>query len=113
MLEGLAVWALFIYLLRMIGMPWNKFTQSFKNVYCKIEPEDDEEPEFRGEDYYSGLIEWLISKYKMECAFLGYIKLTAKDYAFQILETVEEFKQEISDNNYKTVVDLLQKIHNL
>ncbi|OAN11205.1 multidrug transporter [Photobacterium jeanii] len=29
MLEGLAVWALFIYLLRMVGMPWNKFTKSF------------------------------------------------------------------------------------
>ncbi|WP_273860235.1 HlyD family secretion protein [Photobacterium sp. GSS17] len=29
MLEGLAVWALFIYLLRMVGMPWNKYTQSF------------------------------------------------------------------------------------
>jgi hypothetical protein len=40
-------------------------------------------------------------------------KDTAKDYVFQILETVEEFKQEISDNNYKTVVDLLKKIHNL
>lgn len=29
MLEGLAVWALFIYLLRLVGMPWNKFTQGF------------------------------------------------------------------------------------
>lgn len=29
MLEGLAVWALFIYLLRMIGMPWNKGTKAF------------------------------------------------------------------------------------
>lgn len=29
MLEGLAVWSLFIYLLRMVGMPWNKFTKSF------------------------------------------------------------------------------------
>ncbi|KLN65117.1 HlyD family secretion protein [Vibrio sp. VPAP30] len=29
MLEGLAVWALFIYLLRLIGMPWNKATKSF------------------------------------------------------------------------------------
>ncbi|USD39041.1 MULTISPECIES: HlyD family secretion protein [Ferrimonas] len=29
MLEGLAVWALFIYLLRMIGMPWNTYTKSF------------------------------------------------------------------------------------
>ncbi|WP_299017976.1 HlyD family secretion protein [uncultured Photobacterium sp.] len=29
MLEGLAVWTLFIYLLRMVGMPWNKFTQGF------------------------------------------------------------------------------------
>lgn len=29
MLEGLAVWALFIYLLRLIGMPWNKGTKSF------------------------------------------------------------------------------------
>lgn len=29
MLEGLAVWALFIYLLRLIGMPWNKGTQTF------------------------------------------------------------------------------------
>ncbi len=30
MLEGLAVWALFIYLLRLVGMPWNKFTQGFR-----------------------------------------------------------------------------------
>ncbi|MDF2155352.1 biotin/lipoyl-binding protein [Vibrio sp. CAU 1672] len=29
MLEGLAVWALFIYLLRLVGMPWNKVTKSF------------------------------------------------------------------------------------
>lgn len=32
MLEGLAVWALFIYLLRMVGMPWNKFTQGFSYI---------------------------------------------------------------------------------
>ncbi|MGF1771403.1 biotin/lipoyl-binding protein [Vibrio wakamikoensis] len=29
MLEGLAVWALFIYLLRWAGMPWNRFTKVF------------------------------------------------------------------------------------
>ncbi|PSU35637.1 HlyD family secretion protein [Photobacterium lutimaris] len=29
MLEGLAVWSLFIYLLRLVGMPWNKFTKMF------------------------------------------------------------------------------------
>ncbi|MGR5063787.1 HlyD family secretion protein [Photobacterium sp. DNB22_13_2] len=29
MLEGLAVWSLFIYLLRLVGMPWNKFTKTF------------------------------------------------------------------------------------
>lgn len=29
MLEGLAVWALFIYLLRLVGMPWNKGTKTF------------------------------------------------------------------------------------
>ncbi|MGR5267803.1 HlyD family secretion protein [Vibrio astriarenae] len=29
MLEGLAVWALFMYLLRLIGMPWNKYTKGF------------------------------------------------------------------------------------
>ena len=29
MLEGLAIWALFIYLLRLVGMPWNKGTKSF------------------------------------------------------------------------------------
>jgi multidrug resistance efflux pump len=29
MLEGLAVWCLFIYLLRMVGMPWNKATKTF------------------------------------------------------------------------------------
>ncbi|MGF1758865.1 efflux RND transporter periplasmic adaptor subunit [Photobacterium sagamiensis] len=29
MLEGLAVWALFISLLRLVGMPWNKFTKAF------------------------------------------------------------------------------------
>lgn len=32
MLEGLAVWALFIYLLRMVGMPWNKYSKSFAYV---------------------------------------------------------------------------------
>lgn len=40
------------------------------------------------------------------------IKPSVKDYTFQILETVEEFKEKISDNEYKTVVELLQKIHN-
>ncbi|MGR5179131.1 HlyD family secretion protein [Vibrio parahaemolyticus] len=29
MLEGLAVWCLFIYLLRLVGMPWNKATKGF------------------------------------------------------------------------------------
>ncbi|MCL1093458.1 HlyD family secretion protein [Shewanella kaireitica] len=29
MIEGLAVWALLIYILRLVGMPWNKFTKSF------------------------------------------------------------------------------------
>ncbi|MEE1674250.1 efflux RND transporter periplasmic adaptor subunit [Agarivorans aestuarii] len=29
MLEGLAVWALFIYLLRLVGMPWNKYSKLF------------------------------------------------------------------------------------
>ncbi|OEG73811.1 multidrug transporter [Shewanella colwelliana] len=29
MLEGLAVWALFIYLLRLVGMPWNQYSKSF------------------------------------------------------------------------------------
>ncbi|NRB22257.1 efflux RND transporter periplasmic adaptor subunit [Shewanella sp.] len=29
MLEGLAVWALLIYLLRLVGMPWNKYSKSF------------------------------------------------------------------------------------
>ncbi|WP_028771881.1 HlyD family secretion protein [Shewanella waksmanii] len=32
MLEGLAVWALFIYILRMVGMPWNKYSKSFAYV---------------------------------------------------------------------------------
>ncbi|MDA0148111.1 HlyD family secretion protein [Vibrio sp. LaRot3] len=32
MLEGLALWALFIYLLRFAGMPWNKFTQGFAYI---------------------------------------------------------------------------------
>ena len=32
MLEGLAVWALFIYLLRLVGMPWNKFTKAFAYI---------------------------------------------------------------------------------
>lgn len=32
MLEGLAVWALFIYILRLVGMPWNKFTQGFAYI---------------------------------------------------------------------------------
>lgn len=29
MIEGLAIWALFIYLLRLVGMPWNKFSKAF------------------------------------------------------------------------------------
>ncbi|PKG55668.1 multidrug transporter [Shewanella sp. Choline-02u-19] len=29
MLEGLAVWALLIYLLRLVGMPWNTYSKSF------------------------------------------------------------------------------------
>ena len=29
MLEGLAIWTLFIYLLRLVGMPWNKGTKAF------------------------------------------------------------------------------------
>ncbi|MBW8185319.1 HlyD family secretion protein [Shewanella nanhaiensis] len=32
MLEGLAVWALFIYLLRLVGMPWNKFSKAFAYI---------------------------------------------------------------------------------
>ncbi|WP_375748557.1 HlyD family secretion protein [Vibrio sp. HN007] len=32
MLEGLAIWALFIYLLRMVGMPWNKYSKSFAYI---------------------------------------------------------------------------------
>jgi len=32
MLEGLAVWAFLIYLLRLVGMPWNKYSKSFAYV---------------------------------------------------------------------------------
>jgi len=32
MLEGLAVWALFIYILRLVGMPWNKGTKGFAYI---------------------------------------------------------------------------------
>ncbi|AJR06208.1 HlyD family secretion protein [Photobacterium gaetbulicola] len=32
MLEGLAVWALFIYILRLVGMPWNKGTKLFAYI---------------------------------------------------------------------------------
>ena len=32
MLEGLAIWALFIYLLRLVGMPWNQFTKGFAYI---------------------------------------------------------------------------------
>lgn len=32
MLEGLAVWALLIYLLRLVGMPWNKYSKSFAYI---------------------------------------------------------------------------------
>ncbi|NRD72288.1 biotin/lipoyl-binding protein [Shewanella sp. VB17] len=32
MLEGLAVWSLFIYLLRFAGMPWNKFSKAFAYI---------------------------------------------------------------------------------
>ncbi|MDB1123164.1 HlyD family secretion protein [Vibrio algarum] len=29
MIEGLAIWALFIYLLRLVGMPWNTYSKTF------------------------------------------------------------------------------------
>ncbi|MFC1237287.1 HlyD family secretion protein [Vibrio sp. F74] len=29
MIEGLAIWALFIYLLRLVGMPWNSYSKVF------------------------------------------------------------------------------------
>ena len=32
MLEGLALWAVLIYMLRLVGMPWNKFTQAFAYI---------------------------------------------------------------------------------
>jgi len=32
MLEGLAVWALLIYLLRLVGMPWNKYSKGFAYI---------------------------------------------------------------------------------
>lgn len=32
MLEGLAVWALLIYLLRLIGMPWNLYSKAFAYI---------------------------------------------------------------------------------
>ncbi|MEZ9819718.1 HlyD family secretion protein [Shewanella sp. 10N.286.45.A1] len=32
MLEGLAVWALFIYILRLVGMPWNVYSKCFAYV---------------------------------------------------------------------------------
>ena len=32
MLEGLAVWAFLIYLLRLVGMPWNKYSKSFAYI---------------------------------------------------------------------------------
>ncbi|WP_325894753.1 HlyD family secretion protein [Grimontia sp. NTOU-MAR1] len=32
MLEGLAVWALFIYLLRLVGMPWNVYSKAFAYI---------------------------------------------------------------------------------
>ncbi|QUM78001.1 HlyD family secretion protein [Moritella sp. 24] len=32
MLEGLAVWAFLIYLLRLIGMPWNKYSKGFAYI---------------------------------------------------------------------------------
>ncbi|MDG3085927.1 efflux RND transporter periplasmic adaptor subunit [Vibrio hannami] len=32
MLEGLAIWALFIYLLRLVGMPWNVYSKGFAYI---------------------------------------------------------------------------------
>ena len=32
MLEGLAVWAFLIYLLRLVGMPWNKYSKGFAYI---------------------------------------------------------------------------------
>lgn len=32
MIEGLAVWALFIYILRLVGMPWNTGTKAFAYI---------------------------------------------------------------------------------
>ncbi|PKH04886.1 HlyD family secretion protein [Moritella sp. Urea-trap-13] len=32
MLEGLAVWALLIYLLRLVGMPWNQYSKAFTYI---------------------------------------------------------------------------------
>lgn len=32
MLEGLAVWAFLIYLLRLIGMPWNIYSKCFAYI---------------------------------------------------------------------------------
>ena len=49
--------------------------------------------------------------------FVKYLEKVCHDctppHVFQILETVDEFKQEISDNSYKKIVDLLKKIHYL
>ena len=52
----------------------------------------------------------------MDSVIVGFVRQdtpTTTDYVFQILETVDEFKQEISDNSYKKIVDLLKKIHYL
>jgi hypothetical protein len=91
---------------------YKQFEQGFANVLQKVDT--------YGQSYTNFILQthYFISMCKFGPVAVGFIveeedTPTAKDYAFQILETVEEFKQEISDSNYKTVVDLLQKIHNL
>ena len=86
------------------------FKEGFVNVLQKVK--------WVGESYTNFIRHLHNMLLQFNNVFVGFIEdtqvtLTTKEYVFQILEKVEGFKQEISDNNYKTVVDLLQKIHNV
>ena len=85
------------------------FTEGFVNVLQKVETD--------GQGYTNFILETREKLCGMiDIVIVGIVRQetpTTTDYVFQILETVDEFKQEISDNSYKKIVDLLKKIHYL
>jgi hypothetical protein len=86
------------------------FTEGFVNVLQKVETD--------GQGYTNFILKTQRKlRYGIsDSVIVGFVRQdtpTTTDYVFQILETVDEFKQEISDNSYKKIVDLLKKIHYL